>query len=100
MLRYQLGWGHKSVSTTSNIYAHVTEEMRDNAARWMDSSYDPDNKDGKAKITLDQAIHTNYLTTYCLITKMNRKKQEMHVMNRESSNKNTNEPDCHQENAR
>lgn len=46
--------GHKSVSTTANIYAHITDDMRKSAAKWMDSGYDPDG--GAMKITLDSVI--------------------------------------------
>lgn len=48
--------GHKSVSTTSNIYAHVTDDMRKHAAKWMDASFDPDNNKDQKGITLDEAI--------------------------------------------
>jgi integrase len=47
--------GHKSVSTTSDIYAHVTDEMRKDAARWMDAGYDPDDN-GAPRMTLETAI--------------------------------------------
>ena len=45
--------GHKSVSTTANIYAHITDDMRKNAAKWMDAGYDPDG--GSMQITLESA---------------------------------------------
>ena len=40
--------------TTANIYAHITDDMRKSAAKWMDSGYDPDG--GAMQITLDSAI--------------------------------------------
>lgn len=46
--------GHKSVSTTANIYAHITDDMRKSAAKWMDAEYDPDG--GTMQITLESAI--------------------------------------------
>lgn len=48
--------GHKSVSTTADIYAHVTDDMRKGAARWMDTEYDPEDNGGAPKITLEEAI--------------------------------------------
>lgn len=48
--------GHKSVMTTSNIYAHVTDDMRKDTARWMDSDYTPNGPCGNTKITLEKAI--------------------------------------------
>ncbi len=48
--------GHKSVSTTANIYAHVTDDLRDGAATWMDASYRPKHDKANFKMTLDEAI--------------------------------------------
>ena len=88
--------GHKSVSTTSNIYAHVTDEMRDNAARWMDADYDSDNDDGKAKITLDQAIQKLFENILC-----DNKDESEETKNARNEprklDKSTNEPHYHQE---
>ena len=46
--------GHKSVSTAANIYAHITDDMRKSAAKWMNAGYDPDG--GSMQITLESAI--------------------------------------------
>lgn len=48
--------GHKSVSTTSNIYAHITDDMCIATARWMDSGYDPNHNGNLKKVTLEEAI--------------------------------------------
>lgn len=48
--------GHKSVTTTANIYAHVTDQMRKDTARWLDADYNSNGHGGADKMMLEKAI--------------------------------------------